>query len=255
VKRMLSFAMILIVLSVAIVPLFSQTGIKRVNSTILKKWGMEYPVSLYEIAQKIGVDNCSAVIGIEILHGENIHDFHGLEAFSHLKVLHIEKSKIESLITKEKNNLEVLSIIDGRLKTLDGVGCFENLISLSLNGNPLVEIKGIQVLSRLHELNVSRTNIGSFADVVFPSGLELITMRENNLKSLFAVKNSFLTIKELDVSINKISSLDDVDNWGSLKQLDLWVNPVMERYRDKLGNLATRVKYKTISLVFEETLP
>lgn len=219
----------------------------------LEVLGMAEPVSLSEIAAKMNSQQRALITGIEIINGGKIADLKGLRSFPNLRNLYIEGSLLIDLKSIETNKLEILSLQNGRLSSLDGIKAMKNLVGLNISGNPIRHLKGINELARLRYVDISKTGITSLDDEDMPTSLETIYYRDSSLTSIAAFQRAFRTLNELDVTHNDISTLDDVTDWGGLKFLNVFLNPLMDKYRDSDGSIPERITYKGITLLFESS--
>lgn len=223
----------------------------RITLSELEGFGLAAPSSITAIAEKLNLQQRELIVGIDIKKGENITDLLGLRLFPNLRNLYIEGSSVPDLRKADKNKLEVLSLVNGHLDSLDGIEAFEALVGLNINGNPIRTLNGIYNLKHLRYMDLSKTNITFVGASDLPASLETIYYRDSSLRSIRGFQESFITVTEFDATHNDIDSIDDVTDWGNLKYLHLFVNPIMERFRDADGEMPKNVNYKGVTLVFE----
>jgi Leucine-rich repeat (LRR) protein len=217
----------------------------------LEELGMAEPVSLSDIAAKMNSQQRALITGIDIINGGKIADLKGLGLFPNLRNLYIEGSLLIDMKSVENNKLEILSLQNGRLSSLDGIEAMKDLVGLNISGNPIRHLKGVSELARLRFVDISKTGITSLDDEDMPISLETIYYRDSSLTSIAAFQRAFRTLKEFDVTHNNIATLDDVTDWGGLKYLNVFMNPLMETYRGCDGSIPERFAYKGITLLFE----
>ena len=188
----------------------------------LEELGMAEPVSLSDIAAKMNSQQRALITGIDIINGGKIADLKGLGLFPNLRNLYIEGSLLIDMKSVENNKLEILSLQNGRLSSLDGIEAMKDLVGLNISGNPIRHLKGVSELARLRFVDISKTGITSLDDEDMPISLETIYYRDSSLTSIAAFQRAFRTLKEFDIeALKTIASLYQISMHGLLINLSL----------------------------------
>ena len=157
----------------------------------------------------------------------------GLEAFTNLKELMINNSKLSKLsdIWGAFPNLEYLDLSDNRIEELPpSFSQLSKLKTLSLDSNKIspASLKQIAALNNLEELSLSNNprlreaNWDAFASLKKLKTLELVDL---NLKKFPKVLCQLPALSSLDLSKNRLANLN-LSFGPNLESLDLSNNPV-----------------------------
>ena len=101
--------------------------------------------------------------------------------------------------------------------------CLTNLEELYLNDCNIPNFRCIDSLVNLKtlELNRNRNLTGDISSIGFMSNLKNLSMSQCRISNFQMPTNNLLKLENLDLSYNKLSTLDEIENIPSLKRLDL----------------------------------
>lgn len=120
---------------------------------------------------------------------------------------------------KTKTSVEKISTA---FKNLDSLTAAKNITSIDLSGTSVVDIRALQFLPKLKELNLSNTKISGemFANLASLQNLTKLTIRNANLQNLKPIVNNLKNLTYLDVSENQdLNYLNQIENLKYLKTL------------------------------------
>jgi hypothetical protein len=225
-----------------------------ISDYVLNQMDLKSPVDLRQIADQLSEQQRSEVEKISIVeNGVNFHSFKGAESFKKLRFLRVDNSKIESLGDLQNVlNLDHLTLVYSKIDSLDSFPKTLPIEILNLDYCPLEDVGDLSHLSKLTNLSVSGTNVIGLDGNKLPHSLRYLGLRETKFKSLRAIESTFPFVETIDLSHSAIESVDDVGDFGHVKEIDLFDTPAMEKFRDKEGNVPQYVEYKGIFLVFVE---
>ncbi len=166
---------------------------------------------------------------------EKLTSFEGVEGIPGVQILDLSKNLITSLEGIEGlTKLQELNLSDNRIESLKVTKPMPSVQKLDLSNNPLTSLVGIEQFSGLQELNLSNTNDtpGLFVRIV-PVFAEL--------------KETILlpSVLKLDLSNNQLISLEGIEEFNELQELDLSNNQVS---LDKLGVITQLANLKKVSI-------
>ena len=158
----------------------------------------------------------------------NISDISALTKLSKLKAVSLEHNQLQdvsALSQKEdltrlflSNNpnlnlnslkafhLEELTADNSNVESLNFLKSNPNLTTLSLNGNRLTSLAGVEAAKNLVTLSASQNKITSLDIPAAQSSLKNLNLAENELKNLEGI-NQFRSLDNLAVNKNKITTL------------------------------------------------
>ncbi|KFK43036.1 hypothetical protein AALP_AA1G070400 [Arabis alpina] len=203
-----------------------------------------------------------------------------LANMTELKVLKLDGNKFNSFSVQGLINLRELEVLDLRanlitdveacddlrttkLKTLDlsynkfseaaGLKGLENLVELkvlSLAGNNFNHTRSIEVLkdmSKLQELDLHYNEFTNLAGVVFPSSLQVLNLKDNQLSlTLKGYSNicALTNLRELDLSRNALTNLPYcLGNLTRLRTLALSENELNGNLSSFVSGLPSAIEY------------
>src|SRR3990167_3634051 len=189
----------------------------RITSLYLRK------IELSNIDRFLDTSSSLTELSLEFCEIRNIKS---IKSFNQVKKLILSynpllSSEIEQIkYLKELNHLELNSV---ELKNTKFLQDLVNLELLSLCGSDhLYEIKELENLDKLRNLNLSFNRIDSFSKLSLNKNIESINLRSGKLTSLVGVEK-YPNLIELNLSGNSISK---IENLKKLKQLNLSENNI-----------------------------
>ena len=158
----------------------------------------------------------------------NISDISALTKLSKLKAVSLEHNQLQdvsalsqkedltrlflsnnpnlNLNTLKASKLEELTSDNSNVESLNFLKDNPNLTTLSLNGNRLTSLAGVEAAKNLVTLSASQNKITSLDIPAAQSSLKNLNLAENELKNLEGI-NQFRSLDNLAVNKNKITTL------------------------------------------------
>ncbi len=158
----------------------------------------------------------------------NISDISALTKLSKLKAVSLEHNQLQdvsalsqkedltrlflsnnpnlNLNTLKASHLEELTADNSNVENLNFLKSNPNLTNLSLNGNRLTSLSGVEAAKNLVTLSASQNKITSLDIPAAQSSLKNLNLAENELKNLEGI-NQFRALDNLAVNKNKITTL------------------------------------------------
>ena len=176
--------------------------------------------------------------------GEQVQSLKGIEKVKNATSFNLEEGSAVSNFTilGQLTKLEKLNICDSNIDSLGWLSNYKKLTVLSLSGCQIASWKGIEGLTSLELLSLSRTNFSDAALLCNMQNLAKLYLDEtkelNNIKPLAGLeKLSSLSLSESGVS--------DQDKWDFANIQDLTVIPgekfAIPRYANLLLDLSTTI--------------
>ena len=158
----------------------------------------------------------------------NISDISALSKLSKLKAVSLEHNQLQdvsalsqkedltrlflsnnpnlNLNTLKASHLEELTADNSNVESLNFLKSNPNLTTLSLNGNRLTSLAGIEAAKNLVTLSATQNKIKTLDIPATQSSLKNLNLAENELKNLEGI-NQFRALDNLAVNKNKITTL------------------------------------------------
>ena len=158
----------------------------------------------------------------------NISDISALTKLSKLKAVSLEHNQLQdvsalsqkedltrlflsnnpnlNLNSLKASHLEELTADNSNVENLNFLKTNPNLTTLSLNGNRLTSLAGVEAAKNLVTLSASQNKISSLDIPAAQSSLKNLNLAENELKNLEGI-NQFRSLDNLAVNKNKITTL------------------------------------------------
>lgn len=158
----------------------------------------------------------------------NISDISALTKLSKLKAVSLEHNQLQdvsalsqkedltrlflsnnpnlNLNTLKASHLEELTADNSNVENLNFLKSNPNLTTLSLNGNRLTSLAGVEAAKNLVTFSASQNKITSLDILAAQSSLKNLNLAENELKNLEGI-NQFRSLDNLAVNKNKITTL------------------------------------------------
>ncbi|MDQ8693274.1 pneumococcal-type histidine triad protein [Streptococcus sp. IsoGale022] len=158
----------------------------------------------------------------------NISDISALTKLSKLKAVSLEHNQLQdvsalsqkedltrlflsnnpnlNLNTLKASHLEELTADNSNVESLNFLKSNPNLTTLSLNGNRLTSLTGVEAAKNLVTLSASQNKIKTLDTPAAQSSLKNLNLGENELKNLEGI-NQFRALDNLAVNKNKITTL------------------------------------------------
>ncbi|KAJ4708514.1 protein phosphatase 1 regulatory subunit pprA [Melia azedarach] len=137
--------------------------------------------------------------------------------FKKLLIFDVSFNEITSLhgLSKVSNTLKELYVSKNEVPKIEEIEHFYNLQILELGSNRLRVMENLQTLTDLQELWLGRNR---FEDCI---ALEELYLSHNGIAKMEGL-STLVNLRVLDVSSNKLTSVDDIQNLTRLE--DLWLN-------------------------------
>ena len=136
-----------------------------------------------------------------------------------------EEYRKETFTRQEAERVRELHVMDGGVRDLTGIECFCNLERLivedgyNINANEFTSLKPLQGLKLLKELEIDRSwNLESLAGIEGLTGLERLRVTRTGLKSLAGIEG-LVRLRELDLRQSGLKSLAGIEGLTDLRML------------------------------------
>ena len=155
-----------------------------------------------------GVENCSKLENLSVVHGANKMDYTAVSKLSNLT------SFTRFGGTDFDNIIEALKLCS-------------NLKNLSLLGNENIDMKKISVLTQLESLNLSRYNFQKIEVLNNLTKLKTLNLSANKLTTTKGIEN-LTNLTSLNLSSNQIETIEGIGNLTKLTTLYLNNNQISD---------------------------
>ena len=140
------------------------------------------------------------------LEHNQLHDVSTLSQKENLTRLFLSNNPNLNLNTLKASKLEELTADNSNVESLNFLKSNPNLTTLSLNGNRLTSLAGVEAAKNLVTLSARQNKITSLEIPAAQSSLKNLNLAENELKNLEGI-NQFRSLDNLAVNKNKITTL------------------------------------------------
>ncbi len=140
------------------------------------------------------------------LEHNQLHDVSVLSQKEDLTRLFLSNNPNLNINTLKASHLEELTADNSNVESLNFLKSNPNLTTLSLNGNRLTSLAGVEAAKNLVTLSASQNKITSLDIPAAQSSLKNLNLGENELKNLEGI-NQFRSLDNLAVNKNKITTL------------------------------------------------
>ena len=140
------------------------------------------------------------------LEHNQLHDISALSQKEDLTRLFLSNNPNLNLNSLKASHLEELTADNSNVENLNFLKSNPNLTTLSLNGNRLTSLAGVEAAKNLVTLSASQNKISSLDIPAAQSSLKNLNLAENELKNLEGI-NQFRSLDNLAVNKNKITTL------------------------------------------------
>ena len=140
------------------------------------------------------------------LEHNQLHDVSVLSQKEDLTRLFLSNNPNLNLNSLKASHLEELTADNSNVENLNFLKTNPNLTTLSLNGNRLTSLAGVEAAKNLVTLSASQNKISSLDIPAAQSSLKNLNLGENELKNLEGI-NQFRSLDNLAVNKNKITTL------------------------------------------------
>lgn len=168
------------------------------------------------------------------LLGENLWQ-HGKfkKAIKCFKLVEIENTTIESILSKYKFNIKVsdkhvssIELSHNKLTEIPKeLACFSKIRELKLNWNQIREIENLKSLKNLRSLELKSNKISNIKGLEGLNNLNQLNLSENNISEIKNLE-SLIKLEILDLSHNKIKEIKNLNHLIKVKILNLSHNPI-----------------------------
>ncbi|KAG1680433.1 hypothetical protein FOA52_015526 [Chlamydomonas sp. UWO 241] len=145
----------------------------------------------------------------------------GLQALTALHTLDLSSNRLSQLEgLRGLRGLRVLRVAHNALATLDGMGHMTGLEALDASNNAVTELGGLSSCVALKKLAISFNRISNLKGIQRCTVLEELHAADNQLTTLQGLKMATKTLDVLDVSSNRLTSIDTLaDGCAALSEL------------------------------------
>ena len=140
------------------------------------------------------------------LEHNQLQDVSALSQKEDLTRLFLSNNPNLNLNTLKASHLEELTADNSNVENLNFLKSNPNLTTLSLNGNRLTSLAGVEAAKNLVTFSASQNKITSLDILAAQSSLKNLNLAENELKNLEGI-NQFRSLDNLAVNKNKITTL------------------------------------------------
>ena len=164
------------------------------------------------------------------LSNNNIKDISSLSASSNLKNLNVGENIVNNngaSVVKNFNKLENLNISNGSITSIDTLKNLTMLKGINLDGNKILDLSPLNNKQNLEVLSLSDCNINNnqLKSINSLNNLKEIDISNNNITSIESLNNS-KNIVYLDVSENEIKDISSLSQFNKIEDLDISNNPI-----------------------------
>lgn len=201
---------------------------------------LEYLDISENILKYVYISNMSKLLDLK-LSNNNISIIK-LQNLPNMKGIILSNNQLTSLVLENLSSLSYLSVSQNNLTTLS-IGTLintYNIQTLDLTSNYLTDISVLSGLKNLRSIFASNNRIYSFNFDLFLQSLPNlydINLANNNLDGYFVFYSPNITVVNLDISNNKISTLL-ISNLTNLFSLSIYGNPLVST---KIYNSSIRI--------------
>lgn len=204
-----------------------------------------------DVASVFSVSERQRVTEITLYNmARNITSWEGVSLFPNIRYIRLNSTKLSSLSELQSNTIAILILCGSNIKMIDSPILLPNLESLMVIDSNISIFPDLSNLSKLIDIDFSRTSINRIDASRVPKSVKHLYLYGTPIDSLLDISSTFSFVERIDLTNSMINSLDDIDDFGVLKQVGLFMNPVMEKFRDSDGNIPQYVEYKGVTLYF-----
>ena len=159
------------------------------------------------------------------LHGQKIQKIYNLDKFTHLRCLDLSCNLLQKIESLESNAyLCELKLYSNRITQISGISGLKKLVQLSLQMNRISNLgKGLKGLSKLEMLRLdlnSLTQIDANENLYGCDSLVDLNLANNSIEEIYNLTRIH-KLEKLDLTNNRISSMQCLSNCSSLTELNL----------------------------------
>ncbi len=174
---------------------------------------------------------------------KNILDLTGLEYFTALKELYLDKNQLADLTSLTSlTNLELLELGSNQLSDISPLANLTKLRRLDLYNNGLVDLSALTNLTNLEVLELYNNQLTEIFFLANLTKLEVLDLGKNKLAEISSLAN-LTSLRELYLNNNQIASVNPLSNLVELELLGLYNNQLTD-----LSALATLTNLKQLYL-------
>ena len=162
-----------------------------------------------------------------------------------------ENFPVEKLL-KHQSSLRYLSLGLCNLPDMAFVGSFPNLVYLSLHGNQIQTLQGLDNATQLQTLDLASNKIQTIQGLDNATQLQTLDLADNKIQTIQGLDNA-TQLQTLRLDYNQIQTINGLDKTTQLQTLDLDNNPVQTiqgiKHLTKLHKLdISHIKLNTLDL-------
>lgn len=187
-----------------------------------------------DMSDKTAFLDSISTLDLSGLRLSTVPDF--IKEMKNLKTLSLANNRIKGSLDGSKfpDNLEFLSLANNGIDSFSFEGfnpsCLKSLSGLDLSGNKLKTLPDKVYLSvSLHSLNLSNNMISEIdKDIKLPSNIYAMNLEGNLLESVRAGRYGITKCSEINLSNNKLSTLDTTLLKGKVSIIDVSGNDIKD---------------------------
>jgi len=138
----------------------------------------------------------------------------------------------DNILEKEAKKIEVVSIKDQNISSLDGIQYFNNLRKINYyedwsinNSNGISDLTPLIKLNKLEVLNLEENNISNIKPLTKLKQLKELNLSSNYIED-FSPFEEMISLKRLDLSNTKLKNINSLSNLKKMEELDLSINSI-----------------------------
>jgi internalin A len=162
---------------------------------------------------------------VEFYKNENTYS---LNSKNEVQKLNLKDNNLINLngLSKVKNTVTHLNLGATRIKNIETLSDFKNLVFLDLSTNYIEDISPVKGLKKLECLYLDNNKINKIPELNLPKLYEL-WLYSNNIEDITNLRYSF-DLVSLNLSNNKIENIDALRDLNNLKVIDLNKNKISD---------------------------
>ncbi|KAI9031729.1 hypothetical protein CLU79DRAFT_830985 [Phycomyces nitens] len=171
------------------------------------------------------IEQWSGIVSLDLSHQGLVSIMDLSDILPHLEYLNISHNAIYQ-ISGLPASLQTIKAQTNRLTDIEGFNSLPNLHQLDLCDNAISTFQGFGPCPHLRVLHAENNKIYSCKPFQHIRSLTSLNLRSNVIKRLRFRDTELLELESLDVSYNRIQSLDSIEGLPSLKILNLDHNDI-----------------------------
>ena len=143
-----------------------------------------------------------------------------------LNELRCKNAQISDLTGLESCPLMILTADENQIADLTPLSANDTMTFLTVSDNLLTSLTGCEQMIRLKELSAARNSLTGIEGIGNSSGLIMLDVRSNQIPDIEPLRNSFSSLKILNISDNQISDIGPLSVCTALEVLNVDNNQI-----------------------------